>query len=212
MIDDLTTLSTTEPDRMFTSRAEYRLALREDNARDRLSDTAHKYGLISDHEHQAFCELREDTDHVVALLRETRVKVAEIGALADRFEKAEVVSLEQLLKLPGVTSDEIRPILPIGAKSIAENNEAFVRAAITIRYQGYIEKQQREIDKFRKMESEEIPETFRYEDLSGLKNEAREKFHRFRPRSLGQAGRIEGVTPGDVAVLSVHLKRYRESS
>jgi tRNA uridine 5-carboxymethylaminomethyl modification enzyme len=104
------------------------------------------------------------------------------------------------------------PLLAKFDGAITDNLEALQRAAIVIRYSGYIDKQQREIDKFRKLENENIPEDFTFESLRGLKREAQEKFIRFRPTSLGQAGRIEGVTPGDVAVLSVYLRRHKSVS
>ncbi len=209
MIDDLTTRSTTEPYRMFTSRAEYRLALREDNARDRLVDYARKYGLIVDDEFESFERLRRETDKTIAHLRKTRIRVSELGELASRFKKVETISLEHLLKQPGLTFNEAAPLLAKFDGALTDNREALERAAIVIRYSGYIDKQRREIDKFRKLEDEKIPLDFTFESLRGLKREAQEKFIRFRPTSLGQAGRIEGVTPGDVAVLSVYLRRHK---
>jgi len=209
MIDDLTTRSTTEPYRMFTSRAEYRLALREDNARDRLVDYARKYGLIPNDEFEYFQRLRQETDKAIAHLRKTRIRVSELGALASRFKKIETISLEHLLKQPGLTFNEAVPLLAKFDGAITDNLEALERAAIVIRYSGYIDKQRREIDKFRRLENEKIPRDFTFESLRGLKQEALEKFIRFRPTSLGQAGRIEGVTPGDVAVLSVYLRKHR---
>lgn len=209
MIDDLTTRSTTEPYRMFTSRAEYRLALREDNARDRLVDYARKYGLIVDDEFESFERLRRETDKTIAHLRKTRIRVSQLGELASRFKKVETISLEHLLKQPGLTFNEAAPLLAKFDGAITDNREALERAAIVIRYSGYIDKQQREIDKFRKLETEKIPQDFTFESLRGLKREAQEKFIRFRPTSLGQAGRIEGVTPGDVAVLSVYLRKHK---
>jgi len=209
MIDDLTTRSTTEPYRMFTSRAEYRLALREDNARDRLTEYAKRYGLIPTDEFEHFQQLRQETDKAIARLRKTRIRVSELGELALRFKKIKTISLEHLLKQPGLTFDEAVPLLAKFDGAITDNREALKRAAIVIRYSGYIDKQQREIDKFRKLENEKIPEDFAFESLHGLKQEALEKFIRFRPTSLGQAGRIEGVTPGDVAVLSVYLRKHK---
>jgi len=209
MIDDLTTRSTTEPYRMFTSRAEYRLALREDNARDRLAEYAIKYSLIPADEFEHFQQLRQETDKAITHLRKTRIRVSELGTLASRFKKVETISLEHLLKQPGLTFNEAAPLLAKFDGAITDNREALERAAIVIRYSGYIDKQRREIDKFRKLENEKIPQDFTFESLRGLKHEALEKFIRFRPTSLGQAGRIEGVTPGDVAVLSVYLRRHK---
>lgn len=209
MIDDLTTRSTTEPYRMFTSRSEYRLALREDNARDRLFGYARKYGLINEAEYLAFGELERKTNDTIRAFATTRVRVSETGALAERFTKHDTVSIESLLKQPSVGIPEVLPILERLDGSVPHDREVLARAAIAIRYQGYIDKQDREIARFKKLEGEHIPEEFGYQAVTGLRNEAREKFARYRPMSLGQAGRIEGITPGDVAVLSVHLKRYK---
>ncbi len=211
MIDDLTTRSTTEPYRMFTSRSEYRLALREDNARDRLAGYARKFGLISNDDYQKFEQLQQTTSELIKRFGKTRVKVSKLGQMAERFTKFDSVTIETLLKQPNVGLPEVLPHI----QEILEMNdfprEAMERAAIAIRYQGYIDKQDREIAHFKKLEHEIIPEQFIYQGISGLRNEAREKFTRFRPVSLGQAGRIEGITPGDLAVLSVHLKRFKEA-
>ncbi len=212
MIDDLTTRSTTEPYRMFTSRAEYRLALREDNARDRLNNYARTYGLLPTDECDRFDRIQAETDSTVRTLRSTRVRSAELGSMAERFRRVETVSLENILKQPVLSINEGLDLVTRLASGLADDRQVLERAAIVIRYSGYIDKQQREIDKFKKLERERIPEDFDYGSIAGLKKEAREKFVRFRPGSLGQAGRIEGVTPGDVAVLSVFLARHKAMS
>ncbi len=209
MIDDLTTRSTTEPYRLFTSRAEYRLALREDNARDRLYDYAHEYNLINDNDFNSFAVLRDQTENEISLLRKKHVKVADLGSLGERFQKRESISLEGLLKQPGVSINQALPILARFDGEFSSNREVLERAAISIRYRGYVEKQQREIDKFKRMESETIPDGFDFDSVKGLKREAYGKFKQFRPISLGAAGRIEGVTPGDIAVLSIYLKKHK---
>lgn len=212
MIDDLTTRSTTEPYRLFTSRAEYRLALREDNARDRLFDYGRKYNLIGNKEFDDFQKLQADTDREIRLLRSKRVKIADLGPVGERFQKRDSISLEDFLKQPGVTIGDALPLLARFDGQFSDCVEVLERAAVFIRYRGYIEKQQREIDKFKRMESELIPEDFDFAAMRGLKREARDKFLRFRPVSLGQAGRIEGVTPGDIAVLSVYLKKHKANA
>ncbi|MEW5995196.1 MAG: tRNA uridine-5-carboxymethylaminomethyl(34) synthesis enzyme MnmG, partial [Candidatus Zixiibacteriota bacterium] len=210
MIDDLTTRSTTEPYRLFTSRAEYRLALREDNARDRLAGYAHKYGLIPIDEYANFRELQTETERVIRHLKKIRVRISELGSMGHRFKRTGSISLDNLLRQPDLTIADTLPIIARFDGAISDNPEVLERAAIAIRYSGYIDKQQREIEKFRRMEHEVIPDDFPFELIRGLKREAHEKFIRFRPASVGQAGRIEGVTPGDVAVLSVFLKRHKE--
>jgi tRNA uridine 5-carboxymethylaminomethyl modification enzyme len=211
MVDDLTTRSTTEPYRMFTSRAEYRLALREDNARDRLFGYAREYGLIGGDEFDSFAELEQKTASEVQKLESTRIKVDQLGGLAERFVRREIISLAEIIKMPGVSMTDIAPVINGFDGMFSSEPEVVTRAAIRIRYKGYIDKQDREIQKFKRREREVIPDDFEYSAVSGLKIEAREKLIRFRPGSLGQAGRIEGVTPGDLAVLSVNLKRHREN-
>ncbi len=211
MIDDLVTRSTTEPYRLFTSRAEYRLALREDNARDRLNQYARKYNLVSVEEGDAFEDIRTDTDRVIAALRKKRVKVSDLGELSQRYQRAEMVTLDNMIRQPNISINEAVQLITKLDPTIADNMEVLERAAIAIRYRGYIEKQQREIDKFKRQESELIPADFDFSSVTGLKREALDKFVHFQPGSLGQAGRIEGVTPGDIAVLSVFLKRHNES-
>jgi len=212
MIDDLTTRSTTEPYRMFTSRAEYRLALREDNARDRMIGYTRQYGLLPAAECDAFESLQEQTVAVIKHLQKSRVKVAELGAMASRFTRVDSITLENMIKQPNLSIDDVLPLVAKFDGDLTDDREVLERAAIIIRYSGYIDKQQREIDKFKRMEQERIPDNFDYATITGLKTEAREKFVRFRPGSLGQAGRIEGVTPGDLAVLSVFLQRHKGMS
>ncbi len=211
MIDDLTTRSTTEPYRMFTSRAEYRLALREDNALDRLIGISRKYGLLPSEDISRFGQLQAETEQVIAAVPKIRVRVDELGDMAARFKRVDNISVENLLKQPTLSINEAIDWLE-RFEEITGSREALERAVIQVRYSGYIDKQQREIEKFKRMERETIPGDFDYARIAGLKREACEKFVRFRPVSLGQAGRIEGITPGDVAVLSVYLQRHKAMS
>lgn len=208
MIDDLVTRSTTEPYRMFTSRAEYRLCLREDNARDRLFDYADKFHLISKGDYSKFKLLQKETDLEIAKLKKIVVSVSKLEKLAGIFKKRENVSLADLLTVPGVEYDDIEPFIGDSESYLSDIRAIKERVSIFIKYKGYIKKQEREVAKFRNMESQLIPEDMWYNKLNGLRNEAQEKFARFKPVSLGQAGRIEGITTGDVAALSIHLKKY----
>lgn len=207
MIDDLCTRSTTEPYRMFTSRAEYRLALREDNARDRLHKYSARFGLIDQAELDEFQQLQRATAVAEEHLSSHRVAVADLGSVGERFEKAERITLSHLVRQPHISIAQAIDLVKQLDPDFDYNDEATERAAIAIRYEGYLDKQQREIDKFRRMEEVPIPPGFEYERIVGLKTEAKEKFRHFRPRTLGQAGRLEGITPGDISVLSVYLKR-----
>jgi tRNA uridine 5-carboxymethylaminomethyl modification enzyme len=209
MIDDLTTHSTTEPYRMFTSRAEYRLALREDNARDRLAGFAQRYGLIGKSDFDSFETLRLMTDNEIRSFESVSVSTAELGSLAERFASRDTMSLADLARQPGVTISELLPILARFDGRFSRDPQVLERAAIRIKYKGYVDKQQREIDRFRRQEMDLIPADFPFRTMAGLRSEAREKLARFQPASLGQAGRIEGITMGDLAVLSVNLKRLK---
>jgi tRNA uridine 5-carboxymethylaminomethyl modification enzyme len=209
MIDDLVTRSTTEPYRMFTSRAEYRLALREDNARDRLADMGRKYGLIPETDYLAYNDLAQQTDIAISALSKTRVPIEQIDHLPVSYQKFENVSLADLLRQPKVTLADVRPFFDESSSFADLGEEPIERAAIRIRYQGYIEKQNREVERQAKQERETIPDSFGYRAVPGLRREAMEKFDRYRPISLGQAARIEGITPGDIAVISIYVKRHK---
>jgi tRNA uridine 5-carboxymethylaminomethyl modification enzyme len=210
MIDDLITRSTTEPYRMFTSRAEYRLRLREDNARDRLVDYALKYGLITDEDYSKFKSIQNRTIETIEVLKRKSIPVEKLGNLSEYFVRKENISLFDLLKVPAVNFSDILPFLEGNSPDITD--EFAERVVVAIKYEGYIRKQEREVEKFRQMESETIPEDLPYLELSGFRNEAREKFHKYRPASFGQASRIEGVTSGDIAALSIHLKKHKSLS
>ncbi len=209
MIDDLVTRSTTEPYRMFTSRAEYRLALREDNARERLFAIGHRYNLIPDEDYREFAESLKRRELLIKKFESTHLKVSELGELSSRFQRRDAVSMAHLFKLPGVDINDLIALIKKHDSELSLEPEALSQVAIKIRYEGYIAKQQREIDKFKKQESVLIPDGISWSGIVGLKNEAVEKFSHFKPQSLGQASRIEGITPGDISVLSVHLKRLR---
>jgi tRNA uridine 5-carboxymethylaminomethyl modification enzyme len=174
MIDDLIRLEHREPYRMFTSRAEYRLLLRSDNADRRLMPYAFDFGLLKD---RAAFDARE----------------AAITAAVDALRKS---GKDAHLRRQDVTIDDVLPGLP---RSVAEQVE------ISLKYEGYIERQAGEVEKFRRLEGKVIPDKFNYDRLKHLRNEAREKLKRIRPSSIGQAARIAGVTPADIQLLLVHL-------
>ena len=203
LLDDLATKSTEEPYRMFTSRAEYRLALREDNAAERLIEYGYRFGLIPENIY------RRETERVNLIRREVkRLETVFIPVdklpLAGNGDGKRKVSIAQALRMP-----------PIKIVDIADNDDSLGNLSsnvwsdieITIKYKGYLDKQQREIEKFKKLESLPIPPDFPFLSLTGLKTEAKEKLDRFKPVSLGQASRISGISPGDISVLMVHLKR-----
>lgn len=194
LIDDLVTKSTDEPYRMFTSRAEYRLYLREDNAEDRLSQIGHQIGLITD---ELWDKIQKEKKLRQGLLKEfqrTRVRMPSI-------EKP--ITVTETARRPDIDFHDIYKNLP---PEIAVDYTVFEKVAIEIKYEGYLKRQEQQLQRFKKMESMLIPEELDYLKIRGLKKEAAEKLNRFRPNSLGQASRISGVSPGDIAVLMVNLK------
>jgi tRNA uridine 5-carboxymethylaminomethyl modification enzyme len=186
LIDDLITKGTVEPYRMFTSRAEYRLLLRQDNADGRLCDLGHDIGLLPQRHYQIF-----------------QAKAAAIQAELLRLQKTRVgtESLVQLLRRPEISYRE----LPGRDESLSE--EVVQQVEIAVKYAGYIERQQSEIDKFKSLEEKRIPVAFDYSYVPSLRKEARQKLIEIRPATLGQASRISGVSPADISILMVWLKR-----
>jgi len=208
LIDDLVTKGTNEPYRMFTSRAEYRLLLREDNADLRLMDLGHKIGLLKDEIYRKFVKKRDAINKIVELLsfqkllpnKETNKKLEHMGI----SPISNVIPLKELLKRPEVKLFMLIPFLP-DIEIIEE--EVANQVEIQIKYEGYLKRQQEQIDKFRKMENFTIPEEIDYKKLSGLSAEVKEKLDMIRPRSLGQAARISGITPSAISILMIHMKK-----
>lgn len=206
LIDDLVNLGAKEPYRMFTSRAEYRLLLREDNADQRLTETGHRLGLISDQRWQDYQAKMAQYRQGQALLQELRVSPADQQLLAalQLTELKNGLSLDQLLRRPEVTMGRLVDLIPdLGGLSI----EVQEQLEIAIKYEGYIRRQVEQVERFKKAETMRIPDGFDYQALTALSAEVREKLERIRPQSLGQAARIPGVTPAAVSILAVVLRR-----
>jgi len=205
LIDDLVTKGTDEPYRMFTSRAEYRLILREDNADQRLLEYGYKFGLVSEDIKVGYQEKMERIEQEKARLRRVYVSLSSFTHLLGEIENNRKMSLVKLLKMPQITYQDLQKV-DWEAQQVPR--EVYEQVQLEVKYEGYISRQIREIEKSRKLESMSIPDDFAYDDLIGFKREALEKFKRIRPASVGQASRISGVSPGDIAVLMVHLRQF----
>ncbi len=214
LVDDLITSGTAEPYRMFTSRAEYRLILREDNADLRLSEQAHEMGLLDDVQWRAFSEKRDAIEQEQQRLRNIWVQPqsAQAKALEQYLEKPMIRENRcvDMLRRPEMDYEKLMSIDGLGPAVtdpvVAEQVE------IQAKYEGYLNRQKEEIEKARRYEERSIPSDMDYADVQGLSNEVRQKLIDHRPETLGQAGRISGVTPAAVSLLLVHLKKRRLAS
>ncbi len=205
LIDDLVTKGTEEPYRMFTSRAEYRLVLREDNADQRLLEYGCKFGLVSKELYSSYQVKMERIKREKARLKRVFVSISSFAHLLGEMENNRKMCLAKILRMPEITYGDLKAV-DWEARELPR--EVYEQVELEIKYEGYINRQVLEIEKSKRLESMVIPDNFSYEGLIGFKAEAMEKLKRTKPISLGQASRISGVTPGDIAVLMVHLKQF----
>ncbi len=211
LIDDLITKDAREPYRMFTSRAEYRLVLREDNADYRLKEIGYRLGLISQNEYVAFQRKWEKVDNELQRLRSTHTKIPELErqTLITFDGPAISTSLLQLLRRPELSYKDLHPFLHGEEETDIEVTEA---VEIAVKYEGYIKRQEQVIEQFKKLEHRRVPENFDYQGIKGFSNEVAEKLQKVRPSSVGQASRISGITPAAISLLLVALERHKKAS
>ncbi len=212
MVDDLVTRGTKEPYRIFTSRAEYRLLLREDNTDLRLMERGYELGLIDQETFQELKERRRQIAEELQRVERARIKpstrVNKLLAARKSAALETAVPLAQLLKRPELSYEDVQQLEDRDHKLpglVARQVE------IQCKYQGYLQRQEAEVKKFKNLEKISIPTGFDYKEVPGLSNEVRQKLSEVQPTSLGQASRISGMTPAALSVLMVYLKRIRES-
>jgi len=208
LVDDLITRGTSEPYRMFTSRAEYRLLLREDNADLRLTEIAYQLGIVDEPRWQRFAEKREAIEKEAQRLERTCLRPGDVSAeLAQKIlgqPLSREYKLVDLLRRPEVSYDDLQQLDPT---PVDIDPEVAQQVEVQTKYAGYIVRQQEEIDRHRRFEDTVLPEGIDYDKIYGLSTEIRQKLNDHRPATLGQAARISGVTPAAISLLLVHLKR-----
>jgi len=211
LIDDLITKGTEEPYRMFTSRAEFRLSLRQDNADLRLTALGHSLGLASEERFEKMVSKKSETAKLVNDLKQKKFSPDTINAGLERLETAtitEKISAEKLLKRPQLGIKELATLSDELAEYLTKyTDEVIEQAEIQIKYESYLEKEQLMVEKLANMEDFKIPPTFDYIGITALSNEGRQKLHKIRPETLGQASRISGVSPADLSIVTVYLGR-----
>jgi tRNA uridine 5-carboxymethylaminomethyl modification enzyme len=214
LIDDLVTLGTKEPYRLFTSRAEYRLLLREDNADLRLRETGFRLGLVDEKTYQDFLIKKDAIERGCVRLDSVRIKP--VPPVNDRLSElnstplTQAMTMTELLRRPELSLKNLIALAEGNAPDFffsEDERRCINEIELRVKYAGYIKRQQEQVDRFKKLERTRLPEDFQYTDLPGLSNEVVEKLNTVRPLSLGQASRISGVTPAAVSVLQVHLKK-----
>jgi tRNA uridine 5-carboxymethylaminomethyl modification enzyme len=210
LIDDLVTRGTSEPYRMFTSRAEYRLILREDNADMRLREKGRHVGLVSEDVYRQFLEKKHAVAAELGRIKTSWIKPSEkVNAVLKEKGSQEItsdISLEQLLKRPELS---YKDIVRISTPASPVTSEATEQVEIQVKYEGYIQRQLDQVARFEKMEQRAIPEDLDYDTVVGLGTEVRQKLKQIRPVSLGQASRISGVTPAALSLLMVALEKIK---
>jgi len=211
LIDDLINKGTDEPYRMFTSRAEYRTILRQDNADLRLTEKSFRIGLASQERMNRVIGKRKAIEEIKEILNEIKLEPQEANSFLSGIPSANIsqkTKASQLLLRPQITLENMRAAIPkVGDRLNVYSSESIDQAEIQVKYQVYIEKEEEMVKKMNGLEEQVIPSSFNYENISSLSNEARQKFKKIKPQTLGQASRISGVNPSDVQILMVYMGR-----
>ncbi|MEO4706384.1 tRNA uridine-5-carboxymethylaminomethyl(34) synthesis enzyme MnmG [Pediococcus pentosaceus] len=208
MIDDLVTKGTKEPYRLLTSRAEYRLILRHDNADLRLTEVGHNLGLVSDEEYNAFLEKKQDIKDELQRLSEIRIKPSQVQEFLESKGSnglKDGVLASEFLRRPEVNYSDLLKFIDAPEKDL--DRRVIEQVEIETKYAGYIKKAQDRVDRLKRMEEKAIPDRIDYEAINGLATEGRQKLEKIRPTTIAQASRISGVTPADIAILSVYIQQ-----
>jgi tRNA uridine 5-carboxymethylaminomethyl modification enzyme len=211
LIDDLINKGTEEPYRMFTSRAEYRTLLRQDNADLRLTERSFRIGLASQQRMNGVVENKKQIKEIIETLQQTKLEPTNINDFLLKNESSPVserTKASQILLRPGIGLKDLTGFVPaLKERFSCFTNSSIEQAEIQIKYQVYLQKEEEMISKMSALEDQVIPDSFNYENISSLSNEARQKFKKIRPQTLGQASRISGVNPSDVQILMVYMGR-----
>ena len=211
LIDDIVTKGTNEPYRMMTSRAEYRLLLRQDNADLRLLEIGYKVGLVSEERYQKFLKKKKQIEDEIARVRATIIRpTKEVNEFLKKYNSSELTtgaSLADLVKRTELTYEGLSKIDP--ARPELEE-QVSKEVGIELKYEGYIKLQAEQVEKFKKLEQKLLPKDINYEEIKGLRLEARQKLNKIKPNSVGQASRISGVSPADISVLLIYLETYNK--
>ena len=213
LIDDIVTKSTAEPYRMMTSRAEYRLLLRQDNADLRLTEIGYKIGLISEERYQKFLLKKENIEKEIERLETTNIKPnEETNSFLKKYNTTEInagVKLSELLKR---TELNYKILAEIDKNRPELDRQVQEEVEIMVKYEGYIEMQNRQVEGFKKLEKKILPENIDYSEIKGIRLEARQKLNKYKPYSIGQASRISGVSPADISVLLIYLEQIKKEN
>ena len=210
LIDDIVTKGTNEPYRMMTSRAEYRLLLRQDNADLRLTEIGHEVGLISDERYKKFLHKKEQIEQEIARIKATVIKPTEkVNEFLEKNSTSRITNGVKLADLLKRSELSYKKLAEIDENRLILDDEVAEEVEIQVKYEGYIKLQEEQVEKFKKLEQKLLPNDIEYKNIKGLRLEARQKLDKIKPNSIGQASRISGVSPADISVLLIYLEQIK---